>query len=49
MTSESRSSISRFNNPTAFKGLSDRKELEQTSSAHFSVRCAAVPTFGRIS
>jgi hypothetical protein len=38
-----------LSNPTAFLGLSDRKELEHTSSAQRSVWCAAVVTFGRIS
>ena len=37
MTTESRSSIPRFKRPTAFLGLSDRKEFEQTSSAQRSV------------
>ena len=49
MTSESSDSISRFKRPTALNGLSERKEFEHTSSAHRSVRCAAVATFGRIS
>ena len=49
MTRESSASISRLSRPTAFKGLSERKEFEQTSSAHRSVWCTAVRTTGRIS
>ena len=49
MISESSASISRFSSPTALRGLSERKEFEQTSSAQRSVWCAEVATFGRIS
>jgi hypothetical protein len=49
MTSESKASISRFKRPTALRGLSERKELEHTNSAHWPVWCAAVETLGRIS
>jgi hypothetical protein len=49
MISESSASISRFRSPTALRGLSERNEFEQTSSAQSPVWWADVFTAGRIS
>src|ERR1700760_4798237 len=50
MISEPSRRISSCSKPTALLAASsERKELEQTSSARFSVRCASVPRTGRIS
>ena len=50
MISEPASRISACSSPTAlFSASSERKELEQTSSARLSVLCASVPRTGRIS
>src|SRR3984885_6468630 len=49
-TIEPRARISRCRIPTALvEASSDRKEFEQTSSARWGVRCAAVARIGRIS
>src|SRR5205085_10406248 len=50
MISEPARRISSWITPTAlFCASSERKELEQTSSARWSVTCASVPRTGRIS
>src|SRR5471032_707207 len=50
MISEPARRISSWITPTALLAASsERKELEHTSSARFSVRCASVPRTGRIS
>ncbi|GBC80198.1 hypothetical protein HRbin09_01432 [bacterium HR09] len=46
---EPSASISRFKSPTAFSGLSERRELEHTSSARRSLWWAGVGLAGRIS
>ena len=46
---EPRRRISSFKSPTAFDSSPERSELEQTSSAKFSLWCAGVNFFGFIS